>query len=160
MKPRTVSHEEREDDAACHRRSGCINKGIQTDDIRDDRASVQREARLVDRKHDGSIACLHKGTDGRVRILCGPDVAPILRLPCIRNQSGRKMHYGRYMHGNECYSMPCMQHKKSKLRWIPKQKSISTNHKRTRERGQIGDTLMQANACAYAPDAEEICSHI
>jgi hypothetical protein len=63
-----------------------VDKGIQTDGCAD-LGSVHMEARMIDRTFVGAAVCrfvgaavrMHKGTDGRVRHLCGPGIAPILQ---------------------------------------------------------------------------------
>ena len=64
----------------------CVDKCVQTDDVRDVRVSMHVEARLLDRKcvrsalrNIGAAVPMHKGKDGHVRQLCGPGIAPVVR---------------------------------------------------------------------------------
>ena len=63
----------------------CVDKGVHTYVVGDDRSSVHVEARVFDRKFVGTAVRrfgaamrMHKGKDGRVRQLCGPGIAPVL----------------------------------------------------------------------------------
>lgn len=72
-------NEEKKDDAVYATFSTCIDKGIQTDDVHDeptDRVSFQKKARVVDdRRNEAKIVRWNKGKDGRIRMVCGPDIA-------------------------------------------------------------------------------------
>jgi hypothetical protein len=78
--------DERKDIAACGTLLVCVEKVVQTDAICADRVSVHIAMWVEDhsfvrtpvRRFVGAAVHMHKGKDGRVRQLCGSDIAPIL----------------------------------------------------------------------------------
>jgi hypothetical protein len=76
---------ERKDIAACF--PVCVDKGVQTNAIWADHVSMHMATRVEDRcfvrtpmRHFiGAVMRMHKGNDGRVRQLCSPGIAPILK---------------------------------------------------------------------------------